>query len=240
MKKVALFILCFATYFNIFAQRFENLSKYMPFGVSIEGNIDNAFKLHNADNINITLNKPFSYNIGLFYEFNRCNRWSCIVGLNYNNFSLYDFKIDGDNTREYSDRDSYISTSIFLQYKKDITEKIFANLKVGLDVNLNGLNSYYYLNDVKTFENYSFTMEGSYFNRDVEIYRLIVGAGAIFDCKYFLLGADVLYTLLAPCRTGFDYNLTETTVQNSGTIKHEGRYLGIKLSFYPRKLNRYL
>ncbi|GEM_PF-6574929 len=223
MKKIFTFSLVIFAIIFASAQTYTELNKFANWGISLSGNLN--FKDDSKpDRLSIKNTKSFS--VGGFYEFYAQNHWSFIVGLDFNYYDIFDF--ENNANKSFSENSHCFSVPLLLQYKTRMANKTFLSAKAGLYVDLNRDD-----NGAIGYNNTGIggTLVKVNYQADYLNYSFLFGLGAMFDLNYFLLGTDVVFSYYpGSSKTTITY-----TEGYSDKFSMNGNYLGIKLSFRPKK-----
>lgn len=210
---------------------FEVFKEYSNFGIILSPRVQ--FK----SNSNTTLgNDPFIHNagftggVGLNYIFRPEKTWSYRMGIhyNFNNETNFNLKESSNNITFKSSTYSF-SIPIEAEYKKQLFKNMIWTTKGGINITfINRFDS-----ASTSFDDFSLIYEpvsdGVYTN-------LTLSSGFYFIFKPFILQTSLIYQKNIPAFLKGEFTTVNSNnlIQNQGTYKTSGDFIGLELIIYPR------
>ncbi len=262
MKKILLIISCILLSGTINAQsEFEQLKNYLPFGISVGVNRLSEPELYksakgikpiNAYNPIIALeyelfpSKRFSYFLGANFSFVPTERFDIYVenidGLNYNLVMKYSLETDHSKPT--------LTIPVGASFKGRITNNFYYTVKAGVEVSfLFGDNEEEYtmssINGDMTslpddWDSIPKVYYGMFFDQSIAANGFI-SAGLMYATKPLLIKADLIASFNLDnvisdyIRYGYFFIGSPYNSVGSGYYYSDMSYIGLKLTFVPRK-----
>lgn len=210
---------------------FEVFKEYSNFGVVLSPRLQFKSKSNTTlGNDPFVHNASFSGGVGLNYVFRPEKTWSYRLGIHYNFYDETNFNINNSSSDITFKSSTYsISIPIEAEYKKQLSKNLIWTTKAG--INLSFINSFDSASI--SFDDFNLIYEPV---SDLVYTNLTLSTGVYFVFKSFIIQTSLIYQKNIPDFLKGDFTTVNSNnlIQNQGTYKTSGDFMGLELIIYPR------